>query len=37
MEKVPPKPRGVCSGLLQERYAVGYLLAALRYYFAFPR
>ena len=37
MEKVPPKLRGVLSGLLQEGYAVGYLLAALCYYFIFPR
>src|SRR5690349_7488144 len=37
MEKVPPKWRGVLSGLLQEGYAVGYLLAALCYFFAFPR
>ena len=28
MEKVPPRWRGVLSGLLQEGYAVGYLLAA---------
>jgi MFS transporter, SHS family, lactate transporter len=37
MEKVPPKLRGVLSGLLQEGYAVGYLLAALCYFFVFPR
>src|SRR6266542_5729470 len=29
MEKVPPRWRGVLSGLLQEGYATGYLLAAL--------
>jgi len=29
MEKVPAKRRGVLSGLLQEGYATGYLLAAL--------
>ena len=29
MEKVPPKRRGVLSGLLQEGYATGYLLAAV--------
>src|SRR5881275_1835181 len=37
MEKVPPKLRGMLSGLLQEGYAVGYLLAALCYFFVFPR
>jgi SHS family lactate transporter-like MFS transporter len=37
MEKVPPKFRGVLSGLLQEGYAVGYLLAALCYFFIYPR
>ncbi|HEY2804421.1 MAG TPA: MFS transporter [Gemmatimonadales bacterium] len=37
MEKVPPKYRGVFSGLLQQGYAVGYLLAALAYFFIFPR
>ena len=29
MEKVPPRLRGVFSGLLQQGYAAGYLLAAL--------
>ena len=29
MEKVPPRWRGVLSGLLQEGYAMGYLLAAV--------
>src|SRR3954453_19380302 len=29
MAKVPPKLRGVLSGLLQEGYAAGYLLAAV--------
>jgi SHS family lactate transporter-like MFS transporter len=37
MEKVPAKWRGVLSGLLQEGYATGYLLAALCYFFVFPR
>lgn len=36
MEKVPPKWRGVFSGLLQQGYATGYLLAALCYFFVFP-
>src|SRR5881296_3686833 len=37
MEKVPPRLRGVLSGLLQEGYAAGYLLAAVCYFFVFPR
>lgn len=37
MEKVPARLRGVLSGLLQEGYACGYLLAALCYFFVFPR
>jgi MFS transporter, SHS family, lactate transporter len=37
MEKVPQRWRGVLSGLLQEGYAVGYLLAAVCSYFVFPR
>ena len=36
LESVPPKWRGVISGLLQEGYATGYLLAAAAYYFIFP-
>jgi MFS transporter, SHS family, lactate transporter len=36
MESVPPKWRGLISGLLQEGYAVGYLLAAVMYYLVFP-
>ena len=36
MEKVPARLRGLLSGLLQEGYAMGYLLAALAYYFVFP-
>jgi MFS transporter, SHS family, lactate transporter len=37
MEKVPPRLRGVLSGLLQEGYAAGYLLAACCYFVVFPR
>jgi MFS transporter, SHS family, lactate transporter len=36
MEKVPRRWRGVLSGLLQEGYAMGYLLAACAYFFVFP-
>ena len=36
MESVPPKWRGIISGLLQEGYAVGYLLAALAYFVVYP-
>jgi len=37
MEKAPANRRGILSGLLQEGYACGYLLAALAYAFVFPR
>jgi SHS family lactate transporter-like MFS transporter len=37
MEKVPPRLRGIFSGLLQQGYAAGYLLAAACYFFVFPR
>lgn len=37
MEKVPPRLRGVLSGLLQEGYATGFLLAAICYFVVFPR
>jgi SHS family lactate transporter-like MFS transporter len=37
MEKVPRRLRGVLSGLLQEGYAAGYLLAAVCYFFVFER
>jgi MFS transporter, SHS family, lactate transporter len=37
MEKVPPRLRGVYSGLLQQGYAAGFLLAALCYFVVFPR
>jgi MFS transporter, SHS family, lactate transporter len=35
MESLPPKRRGFFSGLLQEGYMVGYLLAALAYFVIF--
>jgi len=37
MEKVPPRQRGFLSGMLQQGYALGYLLAAVCFYFVFPR
>jgi SHS family lactate transporter-like MFS transporter len=37
MEKAPAKSRGVLSGLLQEGYATGNLLAAVCYLFVFPK
>ncbi|MHB8530823.1 MAG: MFS transporter, partial [Caulobacteraceae bacterium] len=37
MESVPPKARGLISGILQEGYAVGYLLASLVFFFFFDR
>ena len=37
MEKVPPRLRGFLSGLLQQGYALGYLLAAVCSYFVLPR
>lgn len=37
MEKVPVGRRGIFSGLLQQGYAMGYLLAALSYFVVFPR
>src|ERR1700736_5818603 len=37
MEKVPPRLRGFLSGLLQQGYAFGYLLAAFFFFFVFPR
>lgn len=37
MEKAPRGIRGILSGLLQEGYAAGYLLAAVCYLFVFPR
>jgi len=35
MESIPANTRGIISGLLQEGYAVGYLLATIVYYFLF--
>lgn len=37
METIPPKTRGIISGLLQEGYACGYLLASVVYYFLFDQ
>src|SRR5499427_5787436 len=37
MEKVPARLRGVLSGLLQQGYAAGNLLASICYFFVFPR
>jgi MFS transporter, SHS family, lactate transporter len=37
MEKAPANRRGIFSGLLQEGYACGNLLAAVCYFFVFPR
>jgi SHS family lactate transporter-like MFS transporter len=37
MEKVPPRLRGFLSGMLQQGYALGYLLAAVCFYLVFPR
>jgi SHS family lactate transporter-like MFS transporter len=37
MEKVPPKLRGLLSGLLQEGYATGFLLASGAYFLIYPR
>src|SRR5580692_9792959 len=37
MEKVPPAKRGIYSGVLQEGYAVGNLLAAIAYFAFFSR
>jgi len=36
MEKTPPHRRGIFSGLLQEGYACGNLLAAVCYFFVYP-
>ena len=37
METVPEKTRGLVSGILQQGYPMGYLLAALAYALVFPR
>jgi MFS transporter, SHS family, lactate transporter len=37
MEKVPSEKRGLFSGILQEGYALGYLLAAIAYFMFFDR
>jgi SHS family lactate transporter-like MFS transporter len=37
MEKISPRYRGLLSGLLQEGYAFGSLLAALAFAFVYPR
>ncbi len=37
MEKVPPRLRGVLSGLLQQGYSLGYLLAAVCYFLLFDK
>src|ERR1700723_1015802 len=37
MEKVPARKRGLFSGILQEGYALGYLLAAIAYFALFNR
>lgn len=36
MEAVPSRWRGILSGILQEGYAVGYLLASCAYFFVLP-
>src|SRR5260370_24727234 len=36
MESLPTAARGLFSGILQQGYAVGYLLAALVYWMIFP-
>src|SRR6266850_5778834 len=36
MESLPTETRGLFSGILQQGYAVGYLLAALVYWIIFP-
>ena len=37
MEKVPPRLRGLLSGMLQQGYALGYLAGGGCFFFVFPR
>ncbi len=37
MEKVSPKWRGLLSGVLQQGYTTGYMLASVAYFFVLPR
>src|SRR5580658_1678215 len=37
LESIPPKARGIVSGMLQEGYAAGYLLASVVFFFLFDR
>ncbi len=37
LESVPPKARGIVSGILQQGYAVGYLLAAVLFWTLYDR
>ena len=37
LESIPPKARGIVSGMLQEGYAAGYLLASGVFFFLFDR
>jgi SHS family lactate transporter-like MFS transporter len=37
LESIPPKARGLISGLLQEGYAAGYLIASAVFFFLFDR
>jgi MFS transporter, SHS family, lactate transporter len=37
LESIPPKARGIISGLLQEGYAAGYLIASAVFFFLFDR
>jgi len=37
LESVPAKWRGLASGLLQQGYSLGYILAAVAYFTVFPR
>jgi SHS family lactate transporter-like MFS transporter len=36
LESLPTRARGLASGILQQGYASGYLLAAVAYFFVFP-